>query len=333
MQVINAAVHFIKKKMHIEVENIDEAEEALAHSQHLVDLVNQILDTYNNRCAQQSGVFQKDTVAYPLAAQAEKLLDGLSLLDLSRSMLGRIKQLLNQQLASTGGHLLFVHYERNGDSYLLIVKLQTSPGQIFRGLTAVEDAHHLSVDTLQVAARINLSSWKAVRGERYVTFVSKREQGHTSNYFRDFIGCDVEADNRVESKKLATVVNDFVKAKIEAGELTDEEGVTRMRHVFDHSESVRKKRENISLSDVASLIWPEQSEHFTAFLNAHASPPVDQFPPDRTSLRLLSDYSFNSKEFKITMTHQFKTQHNVTIDKNRLVIENPPERLVEELQD
>ena len=333
MQVINAAVHLVKKKMHVEVETIEEAGEALTPSEHLDDLVVQILDSYNNRCAQQSGVFQKDTIAYPLAAQAERMLEGLSLLELSLSMLGRIEQLMNQQLASTGGHLLFVHYERGGDSYLLIVKLQTAPGQIFRGLTAVEDAHHLSVDTLQVAARINLSSWKDARGERYVTFVSKREQGHTSNYFRDFIGCDVEADNRVESKKLATVVNDFVKAKIVAGEMTDEEGVTRMRHVFDHAESVRKKRENISLSDVASLVWPAQSEQFTAFLNAHPSPPVDQFPPDRTSLRLLSDYSFNSKEFKITMSHQFKTQHNVTVDKNRLVIENPPERLVEELRD
>jgi nucleoid-associated protein len=336
MEVITAAVHFINKKMHKEIASIEEANQELAQSKQLSELVDEILNAYNTRCAQQAGVFQADQVNYPLSAQAAKLLlekEKLSLLEVSLSVLGRIQQLMNTQLASTGGHLLFVRYRRNDDDFLLIVKLQTVKGQIFRDLTSVEDATHLSVDTLQVAARINLSSWQDQRGERYVTFVSKREQGHTSNYFRDFIGCDVQADNRAESKKLATVIDDFVKAKVGEGELSEDEGITRMRHVFDHAENVRKKRENISLADVASLVWPSDSHQFTAFLNNHPTPPADEFPPDRGSLRLLSDYSFSSKEFKITMSHQFKAEHNVTVTAQRLVIENPPARLVEELQD
>ena len=259
MEVITAAVHFINKKVHKEIVSIEEADQEIAQSKQLSELVDEILNTYNTRCAQQAGVFQADQVNYPLSAQAAKLLlekDKLSLLEVSISVLGRIQQLMNTQLASTGGHLLFVHYRRNDDDFLLIVKLQTVKGQIFRNLTSVEDATHLSVDTLQVAARINLSSWQEQRGERYVTFVSKREQGHTSNYFRDFIGCDVQADNRAESKKLATVIDDFVKTKVDDGELSEDEGITRMRHVFDHAENVRKKRENMSLADVASLVWP-----------------------------------------------------------------------------
>ena len=333
MELVSAAVHFIRKAMHQQIQEVDQADEEVHPSQELLDLVNQVLETYNNRCAQQAGVFQADMVAYPLAAQAEKFIrEELNLLEFSISVLGRIQQLMNNQLASTGGHLLFAHYRRNGDSFLLIVKLQTVQGQIFRSLTEVQDASHLSVDTLQVAARINLTSWQEARSERYVTFVSKREQRHTSNYFRDFIGCDVQAESRQESKKLATVVSDFVKAKMKSGELNEEDAASRMKHVFEHADGVIKRRETLSLDEVAAIVWPAERELFTRFLNEHPSPPVDNFSPDRNSLRSLSGYSYQSKEFKIAMTHEFKTTHNVTIDAHRLVIENPPERLIQELQ-
>lgn len=257
MELVSAAVHYIRKDVHQQIQRIEEAGEELHHSQELLDLVNQILETYNNRCAQQAGVFQADTVAYPLAAQAEKFIrTELTFLEFSTSVLGRIQQLMNNQPASNGGHLLFSHYRRNGDDFLLIVKLQTVRGQIFKSLTEVGDASHLSVDTLQVAARINLSSWQAGRGERYVTFVSKREQRHTSNYFRDFIGCDVQAESRSESKKLAAVVTDFVKSMEQAGGLTEEEGASRMKHVFEHADAVIRRRETLSLDEIAAIVSP-----------------------------------------------------------------------------
>ncbi|WP_198148908.1 nucleoid-associated protein [Luteibacter yeojuensis] len=134
-------------------------------------------------------------------------------------------------------------------------------------------------DSLQVAARLNLSSWRSERLERYVTFVSKREQGHASNYFREFIGCDVTADPRTESKKFVAVLQEFIAERKAAGVLAEDDGVARLRHVFDHITKADRGTP-VSLDEITKVVWPENEVVFTSFLNAHNASPVDQFYPD-----------------------------------------------------
>lgn len=334
MKVNDAVVHYFSKDVHKAVERIDTATDLIAPSAQLTSLVERILGTYNNKHAKQAGVFQEDKVAYPLAAQLEMVMDGKkSLLEASTDVLGRMEQLLNANLASSGGHLFFARYTRDKQQFMLVVKLMTEPGQVFRQLTAVDDATHLSVDRLQVAARINLTAWKSKDKSRYVTFVSTREGGHTSNYFRDFIGCDVTVESREESKKLAAVIDDFVKEKVASRELTVTEATTRKRNVFDHAAEVNAKQEPLSLAEVASLVWPGEREVFLTYLNQHPNAPADNFSPDRRALRTLAEYSYRSADFKLTMSLEFKLEHKVIVDAERLVIENPPADLIRELND
>lgn len=332
MQVVQAAVHYISKSAHSDEANVTPAVALLEVSPQLNRLAEEILESYSARCAQQSGKFQEDEVNYPLSALfREYREEGGDFLAISITATNRLAFLMRQQLLSTGGHVLFVHYTRGDDHYLLVVKLNSQKGSMFEGLARVTDADHLNVHTLQVAARVNLSAWLAGEDIRYLSFVCKRELGHPSNYFREFIGCDMMADSKVESRKLATVVDDYCKQQMSADCLSEDDSVAVMRRVFDYAVDRSRAREPISLLAVAAIVSPDNAELFTAFMNEHDSRPTDEFIADRGSLRKLADYVFTSKEFKMTMSHQFKTDHRVRIENQKLIIENPPAQLVEDL--
>jgi len=332
MEVKQAAVHYIQKVAHSDEADVTPAGGTLEISDQLTQLVEQILESYNARCAQQAGVFQKDAINYPLSTLFRQYHAGAAdFLATSELAANRLAVLMRQQPLSTGGHVLFVHYERGGLSYLLIVKLNSAKGSMFEGLSRVRDADHLNVHTLQVAARINISAWLAGEEIRYLSFVCKREQGHPSNYFKEFIGCDMMADSKVESGKLAAVVKAYCSQKVSEGAWSEDDSVATMRRVFDYAVERSKAREVVSLAAVAAVVSPEDAEQFAVFLNEHPDRPTDEFIADRGSLRKLADYVFVSKEFKVTMSHQFKTDHRVRVEDGVLIIENPPAQLIEDL--
>lgn len=332
MEVRQAAVHYIAKNAHSEEVEVTPAAGLLEISQQLGTLVDEILESYNTRCAQQSGVFQEDEVNYPVSALFRSYHEGATdFLPVTVTATNRLAVLMRQQLLSTGGHVLFVHYVRADRHFLLIVKLNSAKGSMFEGLARVRDADHLNVHTLQVAARTNLSAWIAGEDIRYLSFVCKREMGHPSNYFKEFIGCDMRADSKVESGKLATVVDEYCKLQLEAGAHSEDDSVAIMRRVFDYAIERTKAREAINLSAVASIVSPDNAELFTTFLNDHPNRPTDEFIADRGSLRKLAAYVFVSRDFKMTMSHQFKTDHRVRVENGRLIIDNPPSQLVEDL--
>ncbi len=332
MDVKQAAVHYISKVAHNDQVEVTPAETLLESSTQLGALVNEIIESYNARCAQQSGVFQSDEENYPLSALLRDYHEGREdFLAATVTAVNRLAFLMRQQLLSTGGHVLFVHYSRGDENYVLIVKLNSARGSMFEDLARVREADHLNVHTLQVAARINLSAWLSGEDIRYLSFVCKRELGHPSNYFKEFIGCNMMADSKVESGKLATVVNEYCKREVASERISEDDAVAVMRRVFDYATDRTKAREPISLSAVAALISPDDMEQFTEFLNTHPQKPTDEFIADRGSLRKLAAYVYTSKEFKLTMSHQFKTDHRVRIENQRLIIENPPSQLVEEL--
>jgi len=139
------------------------------------------------------------------------------------------------------------------------------------------------------------------------------------------------ADSKVESGKLAAVVDEFCKQSIATQLISADDAVAVMRRVFDYAIGQTKAREPISLQAVAAVVTPDNAEVFMEYLNNHPNRPTDEFIADRGSLRKLADYVFSSKELKISMSHQFKTDHRVRVENNNLIIENPPVELVETL--
>ncbi len=194
---------------------------------------------------------------------------------------------MNDVIFAGGGYMLMLRYTHQQRDMLMVAKLNPQSGAIFSDdLDKVVRAPYLNLDRLQVAARIDLAAWLA-GGERYLSFVLKKNKDEgPSDYFQDFVGCKVDQDSKVESKKLVLVVKDFASSLVDAGAMPAGDVPDLQRRAFDYVEGLRKS-ESPRLDDFEG--WPMQSgpmsllRSFTSSTAMKAPHRQDFFPMPRPS--------------------------------------------------
>ena len=96
---------------------------------------------------------------------------------------------------STGGHVLFAHYQQGMTDYLAIALLHHSEGVLVTDDLDVTPSRHLDLSQLHLAARINVSGWlNNKHSKQYISFIQGKSGKKASEYFRDFIGCQEGID-------------------------------------------------------------------------------------------------------------------------------------------
>ncbi|HYN76435.1 MAG TPA: nucleoid-associated protein [Lamprocystis sp. (in: g-proteobacteria)] len=84
---------------------------------------------------------------------------------------------LNEPTAqqAKGGYLLLNHYTHQGSHFLSVVLLRMRQGISLSKDLSFTEVDELNLDTLHMAARINLSDWRAAATERYIAFKIDRQ--------------------------------------------------------------------------------------------------------------------------------------------------------------
>lgn len=145
----------------------------------LTTSVERARKTYGTSSSKAFGVFEHDTLLYPLSDQLLKYVNGaLSLIDFSVSAAKLLQKEIDKQPLATGAYILFVNYEEGGKTFVMIILLK------LRGEVGIDDVKlelnstlNLDVDNLHEAARINIDNWKENEGN-YISFVKKIERLH-----------------------------------------------------------------------------------------------------------------------------------------------------------
>ena len=334
MEIQNAVAHRLIKPRRARGAEVRPADAELDRTDELNELLIAVLDSYNNRSSRFSGSFEPDEENYRFSVTLRAMLAGeSSFLAFSLTALERLRLKVEDIVFASGGYLLLVRYTHQQRDFLLVAKLNAQAGAIFsEDLHRVIRASYLNLDRLQVAARIDLGAWHA-GAERYLSFVLKRDKNEgPPDYFQDFVGCRVDQDSKIESKKLVQVVKDFSHHVAETGALVLEQVPDLQQRAYDYVEAIRRgEAPRLDTFDpLANAVWPDDPEAFLRFLNAHPDPPSAGFVPDATTLKKLSNINFKSRDISIKMTYAYKQQH-VRTDGNRVVIENAPDRLIQEL--
>lgn len=336
MEIVNAIAHRVNKLKGVKGAALDDAKKELARTDELNALMLTLLDSYNNRSSRFTGSFEEDQENYRFSLYLQDFLDGKEdFLTFSVRVARRLAVSMTDVQFAIGGYLLLLRYTHQDRDMLMVAKLNPQSGAIFSDeLDKVLRAPYLNLDRLQVAARIDLKEWLA-KGEKYLTFVLRKNKDEgPSDYFQDFVGCKVDQDSKVESKKMVAVVKDFAVSLVDAGVLPAEDVPDLQRHAFDYMMALRSSDEP-KLQDfeaLANAVWPQEPSAFVHFLNGHGDPPSAGFFPDATVIKGLSDINYRSKDLTVKMTYSFKQEH-VQIDGNTVVITNAPQRLLQELQD
>ncbi|UUS14337.1 nucleoid-associated protein [Stenotrophomonas sp. CD2] len=336
MEILNAVAHKVNKDRGVKGASLAEAKGELARTDELNSLMLTLLDSYNNRSSRFAGSFEEDEDNYRFSVHLRDHLDGkTSFIDFSIHAGRRLVVSMNDVIFAGGGYMLLLRYTHQQRDMLMVAKLNPQSGAIFSDdLDKVVRAPYLNLDRLQVAARIDLAAWLA-GGQRYLSFVLKKNKDDgPSDYFEDFVGCKVDQDSKVESKKLVLVVKDFASSLVDAEAMPAGDVPDLQRRAFDYVESLRKS-DSPRLDDfegLANAIWPDEPTAFLHFLNGHESAPSAGFLPDATSIKALSDINYKSKELSLKMTYTFKQGH-VHLDGTTVIIKQAPEKLIQELNE
>lgn len=336
MEILNATVHELIKVRNARGATVIPPEEGeITKSDSLDGLLTKVLHSYNSRCSRHSGSFEQDTENFRFSPNLQGLMDGqVEFLEFTNIAMERLRTIINDITFASGGFLMYVRYTHNDRDMLLVAKLNKESGSFFSAnLREVVESNYLNVDHLQVAARVALQAWQNGE-ERYLTFVMKQDKDNPSDYFKGFIGCKIDQDSKIESRKLVKVVKDFVSHQIEANAIQPDFAPDLQQRAYDYVEALHRQDPTAPLSfdALANTVWPENPETFLTFINNHAEQPSTGFIPDRTALKALSNINFKSKELTLKTTYHFKQQH-IRIEGNQVIIDNAPERLIAELRE
>lgn len=336
MELVNAVAHRINKERGAKGATLIGAKKELDRTDELNTLMLTLLDSYNNRSSRFAGSFEEDQENYRFSLYLQKFTDGdLDFIKFSELVAKRLVVSMNEVVFAGGGYLLLLRYSHQARDMLMVAKLNPQSGAIFsESLDKVIKAPYLNLDRLQVAARIDIGAWLA-QGERYLSFVLRKNKDEgPSDYFQEFVGCKVDQDSKVESKKLVAVVKDFANNLVEAGVLAAEMVPDLQRKAFDYMDALRKSDEPRveEFDGLANALWPDEPTAFLHFLNGHQDPPSAGFLPDATVIKGLSDISFKSKDLSVKMTYSFKQAH-VHLDGTTVTIKDAPDRLIQELSE
>lgn len=317
MKVIRAIAHQLHKKAKTTGAEADPSDEAIENSVELNELVSDLLETFNSKTAQRTGIFEEDSeVQYPFGPGLTRYLGDGDFVKFTSKALEQLEMLIKDVYQAAGGYIFFVHYQVSAGEFFVVAKLNDATGKVFtKDRKRVVSNFHLSLDKLHHVGRVNIEAWRA-GANKYLTFVNARENGGSSNYFVTFLGCSVATKPRVESGKLVAVVEAFC-----ADQLMDEgEEIGFKQSVFEHVKSIGKGQ-TVSLAILANKVWPEKPEEFIEYVNQHSDAPSDDFHADIPTLKSLVGYRVNVPGLRMWMTSEFKKNHHVRFnDADELVI-------------
>ncbi|MBL7583493.1 nucleoid-associated protein, partial [Pseudomonas aeruginosa] len=136
------------------------------------------------------GFFYGESGAYPFSGWLGEYLEGdRDFVGFSREAVEHLQKLMEESNLSTGGHVLFAHYQQGMTDYLAIALLHHSEGVAVNESLEVTPSRHLDLGQLHLAARINISEWRNNKQSmQYISFIKGKGGRKLSDYFRDFIG-------------------------------------------------------------------------------------------------------------------------------------------------
>lgn len=215
MPIRHCIVHLIDKKPDGSPAVLHARDSELAASDAIENLLADLNDSYNAKQGKAWGFFHGESGAYPLSGWLKQYLDEeKDFTAFSRVAVEHLQKLMEESNLSTGGHILFAHYQQGMTEYLAIALLHHSEGVAVNAELDVTPSRHLDLGQLHLAARINLSEWKNNQNSKqYISFIKGKNGKKVSDYFRDFIGCQEGVDGPGETRTLLKAFSDFVESE------------------------------------------------------------------------------------------------------------------------
>jgi nucleoid-associated protein len=291
-------------------------------------VIDEIYDLYNRRASKSHGKFTTSE-GYPTEEQIRDYLttgpEGF--LHLTSRMMETLRNQAQARSASTGGHVLFAHFQREGRDFVLVAIITDKLSAALRSQTDMQDVKHLDIDGFRFAGRINLTAWTG-GDERYISFL--KGKGNVSEYFKHFLGCDSVIQDRVDTSNLVSALKEFVVKT----NMPEQEGNDFLGRAKAICERASRAREEIEFEALANELMPRDPRPLSEHLSHTDRALSDHFVPDRRALASLVRFKGATRQWKVEFDREAVSTGVVRYDPraNIITLTNVPDELVDQLR-
>ncbi|VXC25312.1 Nucleoid-associated protein Pmen_3549 [Pseudomonas sp. 8Z] len=331
MPIRHCIVHQIDKKPDGSPSVLHARNSELATSQAMENLLADLNESYNAKQGKAWGLFHEESGAYPFSGWLKAYLDGKQdFTAFSLESVEHLQRLIEESNLSTGGHVLFTHYQQGMTDYLLIALLHHSEGVAVTDALDVAPAKHLDLGQLHLAARINISEWQNNKqSKQYISFIRGKNGKKVSDYFRDFIGCQEGVDGPGETRTLLKAFSDFVESE----DLPEEQAREKTKTLVGYASGQAKLGEPITLEELSGLIDEERPKAFYEHIRNKDYGMAPEFPADKRTLNQFQRFTGRAEGLSISFeAHMLGSKIDYDEGRDTLVIRQVPTQLREQLR-
>lgn len=331
MPIRHCIVHLIDKKPDGSPAVLHARESELAASDAIENLLADLNDSYNAKQGKAWGFFHGESGAYPLSGWLKQYLDEeKDFTAFSRIAVEHLQKLMEESNLSTGGHILFAHYQQGMTEYLAIALLHHSEGVAVNADLEVTPSRHLDLGQLHLAARINLSEWKNNQNSKhYISFIKGKNGKKVSDYFRDFIGCQEGVDGPGETRTLLKAFSDFVESE----DLPEEAAREKTQTLVDYATTQTKLGEPVTLEELSSLIDEDRPKAFYDHIRNKDYGLSPEIPADKRTLNQFRRFTGRAEGLSISFeAHLLGSKVEYDEEAGTLIIKGLPTQLVDQLK-
>ena len=290
-------------------------------------VIDELYDLYNGRASKSYGKFTA-VDGYPTEGHIREYIAAKKpdFLTLTSKMMVTLQRQAGQKAASTGGHVFFAHFRRDGRDYLLVTIVNDKLSAALTGDLDMEDVTHLDLDGFRFAGRINLTGW-AAQEERYIGFL--KGKGNVSEYFKEFLGCDSVVQDRKDTTDLVAALKEFTVDE----KMPEIEAVEFLAKAKAICERYSRNKEELEFEAFANELTPKNPKKLVTHLASGDRALNDGFIPDRRALRSLIRLRSKTEAWTVEFDREALNSGPVQFDpkKKTITLHGLPDDFVAEL--
>ncbi len=330
MPIRHSIIHQIDKKPDglPAVLHVSSAE--LVESQATENLLNDLNEAYNAKQGKGWGFFHAQSGAFPLSGWLQAYIDGGDFIEFSQTAVEHLTKLMEESNLSVGGHVLFAHYQQGMTDYLVIGLLQHSESITVNADLTVTTSKHVDFGSITLAARINLSEWRNNPSSRqYVSYIKGKTGKKSSEYFRDFIGCQEGVDGPGETRTLLKAFSDFVESE----DVPEESAREKTQVLVSYSVAQAKRGEPITLNELSELIDEDRPKAFYDFIRNKDYGLSPEIPADKRTLNQFRRFTGRTEGLSISFeAHLLGSKIEFDKEAGTLTVRGLPTQLTDQLK-
>ncbi|UXY51994.1 nucleoid-associated protein YejK [Pseudomonas tohonis] len=331
MPIRHCIVHLIDKKPDGSAAVLHARDSELGESKAIENLLADLNESYNAKQGKAWGLFHEESGAYPFSGWLKDYMEGgRDFTAFSREAVAHLQKLMEESNLSTGGHVIFAHYQQGMTDYLAIALLHHSEGVTVTDALDLAPARHLDLGQLHLAARINMSEWRNnAQSKQYISFIKGKNGKKVSDYFRDFIGCQEGVDAPSETRTLLKAFSDFVEHE----DFAEEQAREKTKTLVDYASTQAKLGEPITLQELSGLIDEDRPRAFYEHIRNKDYGLSPEIPPDKRTLSQFQRFTGRAEGLSISFeAHLLGSKIEYDEGRDMLIIRQVPTQLKDQLK-